>query len=189
MGATCSGQGSAFVSGSSAYPFKILLLGEPGVGKTFLLRCWQSGIHNVTEPLTSTTHFNVGMIKTANGLVFMVYDLAGDIGLRLRPFLDGTEGVIYMFKAAGVIRDDDERTLEQLLRERDLENAPILFVSRTTENVPSESVLSEKLLSKLDGRRWDMTVLEDSSQESANLVLSMLEKLLRHNNQNQTEDR
>ena len=39
-----------------------------------------------------TKHFNVDTITTVSGKRILVYDLAGNIGYRLRPFLDGTEG-------------------------------------------------------------------------------------------------
>ena len=60
-------------------------------GKTFLLYSWKYGIDTIMS-VEPTKHFNVDTITTASERKILVYDLAGNIGYRLRPFLDGTEG-------------------------------------------------------------------------------------------------
>lgn len=61
-------------------------------GKTFLLYSWKYGVDAIltVEP---TEHFNVDTITTQSGRKILVYDLAGNIGLRMRPFLEGTNGI------------------------------------------------------------------------------------------------
>ncbi|CAL1537308.1 unnamed protein product [Lymnaea stagnalis] len=128
-----------------------------------------------------TSHFNVDTIISPSGQKYLVYDLAGNIGYRLRPFLDGTNGVIYLLGTRGenFLLEREQNNIKQLLQERDLENVPVLFVVRDgTYTNDLSSNLPEKLRTALEGRLWEVIEIRQNSQEDADLVLSVLEKLL-----------
>lgn len=64
----------------------------PQTGKTFLLYSWKYGVESIVS-VEPTSHFNVDTITTQSGKKILVYDLAGNIGLRMRPFLGETDGI------------------------------------------------------------------------------------------------
>ncbi|KAK3748291.1 hypothetical protein RRG08_039543 [Elysia crispata] len=180
MGTGCSTGLSA--PWSNSYPLKILLVGKQSSGKTFLLYSWKYGIDTIMS-VEPTKHFNVDTITTASERKILVYDLAGNIGYRLRPFLDGTEGVVYMIhvgEPGDSIFKEEEESIKQLILERDLESTPFLFVIRgdpeSSKGVSQD--LTERLQATLEGKQWDIMCLQDYSQEDADLVLQVLEKML-----------
>ncbi|XP_059155593.1 uncharacterized protein LOC131940791 [Physella acuta] len=180
MGAACTSGISAFTSRSVLAPVKILILGKQNSGKTFMLYSWKYGIDYILS-IEPTSHFNVDTITSQSGKKFLMYDLAGNIGYRIRPFLGGTNGVIYMLGVSGddFLLSGEQEMIMQIIHERDLENIPVLFVIRRDKDAQESSPdLPENLLASLDGRVWELLEVRSHCQEDANLVLSVLEKLL-----------
>ncbi|GFR82659.1 ADP-ribosylation factor [Elysia marginata] len=180
MGTGCSKGLSA--PWSSSYPLKILILGKQSSGKTFLLYSWRYGVDAIMS-VEPTKHFNVDTVTTVSDRRILVYDLAGNIGYRLRPFLDGTEGIVYMIYVAepgDSIFKEEEESIKQLIQERDLESTPFLFVIRGhPEGLKGVSQdLTDRLQATLEGKQWDIMCVRDYSQEDADLVLQVLEKML-----------
>ncbi|BFZ11822.1 hypothetical protein BsWGS_14861 [Bradybaena similaris] len=181
MGAACASGLTVFSSNIKDQPVKILIVGRPSTGKTFLLYSWKYGVDAIltVEP---TEHFNVDTITTQSGRKILVYDLAGNIGLRMRPFLEGTNGLVYMLGLYGrddFLQEEEMEFLQQLIQERDLANAPFLFVIRKEgdENEPHQDLL-DRLQQCLKERVWDLVEIRSRNQEDANLVLTVLEDLL-----------
>ncbi|KAH9519919.1 Arf GTPase arf1 [Bulinus truncatus] len=171
---------TAFSTNTNTLPIKILILGKQNSGKTYMLYSWKYGIDYIMS-IEPTSHFNVETIISASGRKYLVYDLAGNIGLRLRPFLDGTNGIIYMLGTRGddFLCNDEEEYIIKLLQERDLEDVPILFVIRDGfKNNDCLQDLSLKLCSALEGKIWDIMEIKENSQAETDLVISVLEKLL-----------
>ncbi|GFN85044.1 hypothetical protein PoB_001155000 [Plakobranchus ocellatus] len=92
-------------------------------------------------------------------------------------------GVIYMIcieDGGDSIFKEEEESIKQLILERELQNTPFLFVIRgdAEESKGIAEDLTERLQAALEGRSWDIISVRDHSQEDADLVLQVLEKML-----------
>ncbi|KAK0052225.1 ADP-ribosylation factor-like isoform X1 [Biomphalaria pfeifferi] len=180
MGAACASGISTFTSNTSSLPTKILILGPQNSGKTHLLYSWKYGADYILS-IEPTSHFNVETVTSSSGQKYLAYDLAGNIGYRVRPFLEGANGIIYMLGCDGesLLSESEAESIVKLLKERDMENVPVLFVIKNgSKSDDCSQDLSNKLSHILEGRVWDAVQIKPNSQEDADQVLNALEKLI-----------
>ncbi|XP_041354395.1 ADP-ribosylation factor-like protein 3 [Gigantopelta aegis] len=169
------------MGGSSSVPIKILIIGPVNAGKTYLLRAMHKGVGKVVAPNPTDT-YNVEIISCPRfGEKFMVYDLCGKPGMRLRrrQFYDATQGVILMVNCADMANiEEAKKDLEQLVEAVDLRTVPILVVANMV-NTPGAASIDDikdalQLNMVLANRSWEICRLRKNNQPDVDHILDQM---------------
>ncbi|XP_015878052.1 uncharacterized protein LOC107414454 isoform X1 [Ziziphus jujuba] len=143
--------------------FHVLILGIDKAGKTTFLEKLKSTYSNLEglppDRIVPTVGLNIGRIEVSNTkLVF--WDLGGQPGLRSiwEKYYEEAHAVIYVIDAACPSRFEDSKSaLEKVLRNEDLQGAPVLILANKQQDL-DEAVSREELARYLDLKKLDERV-------------------------------
>ncbi|KAK3447226.1 ADP-ribosylation factor-related protein 1 [Eucalyptus grandis] len=142
--------------------YHVLILGIDKAGKSTFLEKLKS-IYLNTESLppdriVPTVGLNIGRIEVSNTkLVF--WDLGGQPGLRSiwEKYYEEAHAVVFVIDAASPSRfEDSKSSLEKVLRNEDLQGAPLLILANKQDL--AEAVSADELARYLDLKKLDERV-------------------------------
>ncbi|XP_048127489.1 ADP-ribosylation factor-related protein 1 isoform X1 [Rhodamnia argentea] len=143
--------------------FHVLILGIDKAGKTTFLEKLKSIYLNMEslppDRIVPTVGLNIGRIEVSNTkLVF--WDLGGQPGLRSiwEKYYEEAHAVVFVIDAASPSRfEDSKSSLEKVLRNDDLQGAPLLILANKQQDL-AEAVSADELDRYLDLKKLDERV-------------------------------
>ena len=165
---------------SNNYQFKIILLGESGVGKTSILSCYMEEKFKSDRPCTINADFKIKSLKIdqSTSVKLTIWDTAGQERYKslTRHYFKDAHGVILIYDVA------DRRSFEGLdkwleeIKNNMLKDGVSIILIGNKIDLPFRNVTKEE--GESFANKNDLLYLETSSKEGTNIekVFEMISK-------------
>ncbi|MHA1339236.1 MAG: Rab family GTPase [Promethearchaeota archaeon] len=181
-----------------AHVFKIVILGEGGVGKTTLLNRYLNGIFTPQQKMTIGVQFNVKNLTIGNKeIVIQFWDCGGEERFRflLQSYLKGSSALIFVFDITRIITfkhlSDWFKFVKLSLGENILNEIPWVVVGNKADIFYQTDIMKEEVLEFLRQYKEEVVYLEVSAKTGQNIneIFSYLldEMIRRHEEQEKQE--
>ena len=154
------------------YQFKLILLGDSGVGKSSLLSRYMDEEFVPNQPCTVNADYKIKamLIDEFSSVQMTIWDTCGQERYRAitRGYFKDAHGIILVYDVADKRSFSDlDIWLEEIKKNTVKEDISIILVGNKIDLKDSKAVSTEQALAK--AKEWDIPLMETSAKDATNV--------------------